>query len=56
MSDVVSMLTNKNAIVTAPKRPAFYVGRETFDREICSKDFYTDSTIAITTSTEIEVR
>jgi len=50
MSDIVSMLTNKIAIVSLPQRPAFYVGREMVDDELSSKGFCTDSTVEITTS------
>ncbi|RDX63701.1 hypothetical protein CR513_57838, partial [Mucuna pruriens] len=56
MSDIVSMLTNKNEIVTSPLRAAFYVGRETFDGKISSKEFNTDSMDAVTASKEIEAR
>ncbi|CAJ1978399.1 unnamed protein product [Sphenostylis stenocarpa] len=52
-SDIISMLTNKNVTVDLPKRPAFYCGRESCDENLSSKEFYTDSTKAIPTSTEI---
>jgi len=51
MSDIVSMLTNKIAIVSLPQKPAFYVGREIVDDELSSKGFCTESTIEITAST-----
>ena len=56
MSDVISMLTNKYELTTLPRRPAFYVRRETFDGETTSKGPDTDtySTTAISTSYELE--
>jgi hypothetical protein len=66
MSDVISMLTNKYELTTLPRRPAFYVRRETFDEETTSKgpdttaeitshiDTDTYSTTAISTSYELE--
>jgi len=51
MSDIVSMLTNKSAIVSLPERPAFYVGRKIIHDELSSKGFCTDSTIEIAAST-----
>jgi len=37
MSDVISMLTNKYELPNSPRRPAFYVRREIFERETTSK-------------------
>ena len=54
MSDVISMLTNKSAIVSLPKKPAFYIQREMFNDKLCSSELCTSSTIEITTSLEIE--
>ncbi|KAK7342866.1 hypothetical protein VNO80_25822 [Phaseolus coccineus] len=51
MFDIVSMLTNKSAIVSLPERPAFYVGRKIIHDQLSSKDFCTNSTVEITTST-----
>jgi len=48
MSDIVSMLTNKSAIVPLPQRPAFYVERKTLHNELSSN--CTDSTVEITGS------
>jgi len=56
MSDVISMLTNKHELPTSPRRPAFYVRREIFERETTSKGPDTDtySTTAMSTSCELE--
>ncbi|CAL0333667.1 unnamed protein product [Lupinus luteus] len=56
MSDIISMLTNKSAIITLPTRPAFYFGRKIFEGETYSKSIEsnTDSTKEISTSNEIE--
>ncbi|AET02749.1 G-type lectin S-receptor-like serine/threonine-protein kinase CES101 isoform X2 [Medicago truncatula] len=56
MSDVISMLTNKYAPTTLPRRPAFYVTREIFEGETTSKGLDTDtySMTAISTSCEVE--
>jgi len=51
MSEVVSMLTNKSAIVSLPQTPAFYVGRKIRHDNLSSKGYCTDSTTEITTST-----
>ncbi|ESW05405.1 hypothetical protein PHAVU_011G176400 [Phaseolus vulgaris] len=54
MSDVISMLTNKSAIVSLPKKPAFYIQREMFNEKLFSSELCTSSTVEITTSLEIE--
>ncbi|KAK7257027.1 hypothetical protein RIF29_30705 [Crotalaria pallida] len=56
MSDVISMLTNKSAIVTLPKSPAFYVGKHIAGSNTFSKllEFNSDFTKEISASTEIE--
>jgi len=51
MSEIVSMLTNKSAIVSLPQTPAFYVGRKILHDNLSSKGFCTDSTSEITAST-----
>ena len=51
MSDVVSMLTNKSAIVSLPQTPAFYVGRKILHDNLSSKGYCTDATTDITAST-----
>jgi len=55
MSDVVSMLTNKYAPTTLPRRPAFYIPREIFEGETTSKGLDSDtySMTAISTSCEV---
>ena len=54
MSDVISMLTNKSAIVSLPSRPAFYIQRNMFNENLSSLELCTASTIKTTTSLEIE--
>nr|KYP33773.1 Putative cysteine-rich receptor-like protein kinase 35 [Cajanus cajan] len=54
MSDIITMLTNKSAIVSLPQRPAFYVGGEIFDEKSSSKELCTTSTIEVTTSMKVE--
>ncbi|RDX84478.1 putative G-type lectin S-receptor-like serine/threonine-protein kinase, partial [Mucuna pruriens] len=54
MYDIISMLTNKSAIVSLPRRPAFYVRREILDENLSSTELCTSSTVEITTSLEIE--
>nr|KYP35588.1 Putative serine/threonine-protein kinase receptor [Cajanus cajan] len=56
MFDILSMLTNKSAIVSLPQRPAFYVKREISNRSLSSKELLTDSTFEITTSGKMESR
>ena len=51
MSDIVSMLTNKSAIVSLPQKPVFYVGRKILHNNLSSKGTYTDSAVEITAST-----
>ena len=51
MSEIVSMLTNKSAIVSLPQTPAFYVGRRILHDNLSSKGFSIDSAIEITAST-----
>ena len=53
MSEVISMLTNKSEKVSSPKRPAFYVQREMFNKNLSSTELCTTSTMEITTSSEI---
>ncbi|KAL2326096.1 hypothetical protein Fmac_025154 [Flemingia macrophylla] len=53
MSDIVSMLTNKSAIVSLPQRPAFYVQRDIIDKKFSSQELCTASIEEITTSWEI---
>ncbi|CAL0303681.1 unnamed protein product [Lupinus luteus] len=58
MSDIISMLTNKTAPVTMPRRPAFYVGRQmgdggTSSKSVESNTFYSKE---ISDSSEIESR
>ncbi|CAK8561787.1 unnamed protein product [Lathyrus sativus] len=43
MSDVISMLTNKYELVTLPRKPAFYVRRDSFEGETTSKVTNTDT-------------
>jgi len=54
MPDIISMLTNKSAIMSSPKRPAFYVQREMLNQNLSSAELCTTSTVEITTSLEIE--
>ncbi|KAK7257021.1 hypothetical protein RIF29_30698 [Crotalaria pallida] len=58
MLDIISIITNKSAVVAMPRGPAFYVGRQTFERKMSSKsvEFNIDSTKEISTSTEVEAR
>jgi len=51
MFDVVSMLTNKSAIVSLPQTPAFYVGRRILHDNLSSKGSWIDSVGEITAST-----
>ncbi|KAL2326104.1 hypothetical protein Fmac_025162 [Flemingia macrophylla] len=50
ISDVVSMLTNKSAIVSLPRKPSFYVQRDVIDGKLSSQELCTASTEEITTS------
>ncbi|KAL9298099.1 hypothetical protein ACSQ67_023995 [Phaseolus vulgaris] len=54
MSDVISMLTNKSAIVSLPKKPAFYIQREMFNEKLFSSSCVLVLQVEITTSLEIE--
>ncbi|KAK7336531.1 hypothetical protein VNO77_17074 [Canavalia gladiata] len=54
MSNVVSMLANKSPIVTLPRRPAFYPGRDILERTISSQVSDTTSTKVVFTSPEVE--
>jgi len=52
-SEIISMLTKKSAIVSSPKKPAFYIQREMFNNNLSSLELYTTS-VETTTSLEIE--
>ncbi|XP_019430588.1 PREDICTED: G-type lectin S-receptor-like serine/threonine-protein kinase CES101 [Lupinus angustifolius] len=58
MSDIISMLTNKTAPVTMPRRPAFYVGRQMGERGRSSKSIESNTfyTKEISDSSELESR
>ncbi|WVZ04021.1 hypothetical protein V8G54_024827 [Vigna mungo] len=51
MSEIVSMLTNKSAILSLPQTPAFYVGKKILHENLSSKGSCTDSAVEITAST-----
>ncbi|KAK7257036.1 hypothetical protein RIF29_30717 [Crotalaria pallida] len=52
MADIISMLTNKSAAITLPKRPAFYFEKQMYEVEAISKsvESNTDFTKEISTS------
>ncbi|ESW05392.1 hypothetical protein PHAVU_011G175500, partial [Phaseolus vulgaris] len=51
MSEILSRLTNKSAIVSLPQRPTFYVQRYMYPENLSSFELCTDSTVQITSST-----
>ncbi|KAL2326112.1 hypothetical protein Fmac_025170 [Flemingia macrophylla] len=54
MSDIISMLTNKNAMVSLPQQPAFYCKRDIYEEKLSSKELCTSSIQEITVSEEME--
>jgi len=51
MCDIITMLTSKNEVVSLPQRPAFYVQRYMYTKNLSSLEMCSSSTVEITAST-----